>query len=1066
MAVTCPSCGSQNPESSKFCAECATPLAGVTRPAESRRTVTILFADVSGSTSLGEQLDPESLRALMGRYFSVMQAIIERHGGTVEKFIGDAVMAVFGIPTLHEDDALRAVRAAAEIGERLAILNAELGASRGIAIRFRTGVNTGEVVAGDPDSGQTLVTGDAVNTAARLEQAAAVGEIVIGDLTYLLVRDAVKVEPLAPLSLKGKAAPMTAYRLLGVTPGAAGHARRLDAPLIGRTNELAALEASFAATVTGRSCRLVTVLGAAGVGKSRLLAEFAASLTGRARILTGRCLPYGEGITYWPIAEVVRAAAGIDEADDREAALAKLQALAAVAPEATVVAERVAQAIGLAGGSAPAEEIGWAVRKLFEALARATPLVIEFDDIQWADEAFLDLLEHVLTLAHEAPLLLVCPARPELLERRPGWGSGWPKADLLRLEPLAAEGAAQLITQLPGGANMPEVLRDRILSAAEGNPLFVEEMLAMLVDEGQLTDVGGTWQASPRLAKVRIPPTISALLAARLDQLAPTERALAERASVVGQLFEHAALVELGPPGASGSLSRDLLSLVRKELIRPDRSLLSAGDAYRFRHLLIRDAAYEALPKAERAELHARFGDWLERISGDRAEEYEEIIGYHLEQAQRYRTELGLLDETTAALADRAATRLAAAGRRAFDTSGTAAAIALLERALALQPEPSAERAETLIRLGEASDTAGRRVEARSYTREAQTWADSAGEPITQAMAVVARTSILKAFDPQDDEGAAVVNAAATLADAGHHREAARAHRLLAGLYMDLGQYREALAFADSAVEQATLSRDHQLLARALASRAGLWTMGPMRASSAIDAHEALSHEVQASRGAQCDLAFNLAMLYGMTGRFEEARVAAALSRAIAIELGKPLVAALTSLASGPMERLAGNLEGAEAELRADFETLTQAGEGGWRATTAGYLAHVLCDRGSLDEASAVCDEAERISAEDDFASQVLWRSARARALAHHDPDAALALAKDALARVAATDVPIEHGNALLSLADVHEAASRWGQALEAIEHAIAVFTAKGATAYVKMAERRRKSIDARLRHV
>jgi class 3 adenylate cyclase/tetratricopeptide (TPR) repeat protein len=1067
MAVACPSCGTDNSEGAKFCSECAAPLAPAAAARETRRTVTILFADVSGSTSLGEQLDPESLRALMGRYFAEMRSIIERHGGTVEKFIGDAVMAVFGIPILHEDDALRAVRAAADIGARLAELNAELGAERGIAIRFRTGVNTGEVVAGDPASGQTLVTGDAVNTAARLEQAAIAGEVVIGPLTYQLVRDAVEVERLEPLDLKGKAQPVHAYRLLSVTPGAAGHTRRLDAPLIGRQAELVRLEHAFAEALAERRCGLVTLLGAAGVGKSRLLAEFSGSLVGRARLLTGRCLPYGEGITYWPIAEVVRAAAGIDDDDDRKAASAKLRALAADAPEATVVAERVAQAIGLAGGSAPGEEIFWAVRKLLEALARRHPLVIEFDDIQWADEAFLDLLEHVLTLAHDAPLLLVCPARPELLERRPGWGSGWPQATTLRLEPLDGESAGQLIEQLPGGSALPVALRTRIVEAAEGNPLFVEEMLGMLVDEGHLTEMDGAWRASSELAEIPVPPTISALLAARLDQLAPGERGLAERASVVGQSFEQAALVELLPAGGGAGLSRDLLALVRKELIRPDRAILSPGDAYRFRHLLIRDAAYEALPKAERADLHARFGDWLERVSGDRAEEFEEIIGYHLEQAHRYRTELGLLDPPTAALAERAAARLAAAGGRAVNTSGSDAAIGLLERALTLRPEPSAGRAETLITLGRATSGAGRLAEAKVHLEEALSWAALAADPTVEAMATVQLTSVIwmiRADYTLLEHGPALARAAAVLENARRHWDASRAYRLLAGKHRDVGRHEEAIRFIDLSIAQARLSQDRHLLAQALSPRAWQLTVGPLPAAAVIKAIEPLLREVEASAVARSDVLFVLAEQYGLTGRYDEARAAAVLSRSLELEVGHSLGAAATSQVSAPVERLAGNLDTAEAELRADYAILEQAGEKNYRSTTAGLLAHVLCDRGALADALALTQEAERISAEDDNLSQILWRSARARALAKLDPTAALALAGDAVGRAAGAEIPVvHHGNALLSLAEVHEAASRTVEALDAVKRAIDVFEAKGATAYVELAERRREALQERL---
>jgi class 3 adenylate cyclase len=1063
MAVVCTSCGSENSDSAKFCSECAAPIA--LKPRGLRRTVTILFADVSGSTSLGEQLDAESMRALMGRYFAEMRTIIERHGGTVEKFIGDAVMAVFGIPQLHEDDALRAVRASTEIRERLRRLNVELEAERGIAIRFRTGVNTGEVVAGDPADGQTLITGDAVNTAARLEQAAAPGEILIGPTTHRLVRDAVSVEPLAPLALKGKARPLHAYRLLSVIPGASGHARRLDAPLVGRESELAALQQAFTAALVERRCRLVTLLGAAGVGKSRLLAEFGALVADRATVLSGRSLPYGEGITYWPLAEVVRMAAAIDEADDRDAAMAKLRLVAADAADVDLVAERIGLAIGLATGSAPAEEISWATRQLLETLARQRPLVIEFDDIQWADEAFLDLLEYIVSLAHDAPLLLVCPARPELLDRRPGWGSGLPQATSLRLEPLAAESTAQLIAHLPGGTALPEPLRARILDAAEGNPLFVEEMLGMLVDESHLALADdGAWHTSSALAAVEVPPSIAALLAARLDQLPPGERSLAERASVMGKSFEQAALAELVPAGQRGALARDLLALVRKDLIRPDRSLLSAGDAYRFRHLLIRDAAYDALSKAERAELHARFGDWLERVSGDRLEEYEEIIGYHLEQAYSYHAELGLPDAASAALAERAAKRLASAGRRALEISGPAAAITLLERALGLEIEPSADRAETLIALGEAISRAGRLAAGQPYIEEALGWASNAGNDIIEAVARVALTSASFNLDPggvSRDDSAAVAAAAAVLETAGLHWEAAKAYRLIAVMHFDGSRHDEALRFAELAIVQARLSQDRHQVAATLAFRASLWTSGPLPAAAVIEAIERLLPEVEGSGIPRSFMFFNLVELYGMTGRFDEAREAAALSRSIALDLGHVFEAAATSHASGPMERVAGNLESAETELRADYETLMQAGERRLGSTTAGFLAHVLCDRGVMDEALTLTEQAERISAEDDYLSQVLWRSARARALATQDPQAALGLATEAVARAGAAGDPVFHGGALLSLAEVHEAADRWQEALSAIQGAIILFQAKGATAYVERAEERREKVLA-----
>src|SRR5581483_10184370 len=389
----CPGCGEENPDKFRLCGFCGTPLAPALPPQEVRKTVTIVFSDLKGSTNLGEALDSESLREVMSRYFDEMRAELERHGGTIEKFIGDAVMAVFGLPTLHEDDALRAVRAAAGMKRALERLNGELERVWGVRLTNRTGVNTGEVVAGDPSAGQRLVTGDAVNVAARLEQAAPANEVLLGELTYRLVKDAVEVEAVEPLELKGKAERVPAYRLLSVREQGEGWTRRRDAPMVGREQELDTLLASFDAAVAERACRLATVVGDAGVGKSRLNEEFLASIGERARVLSGRCLSYGEGITFWPLVEVVRQAASIEEEDTPGVARAKLVSLAG--PEGDDVVERVASAIGLSPETFPIEELFWGARKLLESLAREQPLVVLFDDIHWAEPTFLDLVEHL-----------------------------------------------------------------------------------------------------------------------------------------------------------------------------------------------------------------------------------------------------------------------------------------------------------------------------------------------------------------------------------------------------------------------------------------------------------------------------------------------------------------------------------------------------------------------------------------------------------------------------------------------------------------------------------------------
>ena len=512
---------------------------------QQRKTVSILFCDLTSSTALGETVDPERLRALLARYFERMKAIVERHGGSVEKFIGDAVMAVFGVPVLHEDDALRAVRAAVEMRDALP----ELG------LRGRIGVMTGEVVTGTEER---LATGDAVNVAARLEQAAQPGEVLIGQATLALVRGAAEVEPIEPLELKGKAKPVSAYRLLRVRDAPE---RLLEAPFVGRERELALLRQAWERVQSQQLCELVTVVGDAGIGKSRLIAELLASI--EATVVRGRCLPYGDGITYWPVVEVLK------QLDDRPTDEAAVAALGSLLGETEEVSS--------------ADEIAWAFRKLLEHAAAERPLVVLFDDIQWGEETFRDLIEHVALLSSGAPILLLCTARPELIERRPTWPV------TLRLEPLGEDHVEELI---PG--RISGELRMKIARAAGGNPLFIEEMLAMAAEAN-----GG----------VVVPPTLQALLAARLDQLEREERNVLERGSIEGVSFHRGAVQALG--SEETHVTARLAALVRKELIRPDRSQLVGEDGFRFRHLLIRDAAYDALPKAKRAELHELFATWL-----------------------------------------------------------------------------------------------------------------------------------------------------------------------------------------------------------------------------------------------------------------------------------------------------------------------------------------------------------------------------------------------------------------------------------------------------------------------
>src|SRR5215211_4817087 len=784
--TVCPVCGEPNPARASFCLNCGSQLpaaAAAGRPA--RKTVTVVFTELAETALAAQRLDPESLAVVMARWFDHMRGLFERHGGRVQKFVGDAVVAVFGIPVVNEDDALRAVRAAAGLHQGLADLNRELERGWGVTLQARTGVNTGEVVTGDPAIGDALVLGDAVNVAARLEQVAEPGEVLLGQSTFRLVRDAVEAERVTPLHLKGRGTPVVAYRLGRVDPGAPGHARRQDAPIVGREPELRLFAWVYERVVATGSSQLLTVLGPAGAGKTRLVTEAVATLAG-ATVLRGRCLSYGEGITYWPVAEIVRQAAGIADTDPPAEATARLRRLLGSDEDRDRerVAARIAQLVGLDAAPAPAEEAAWAFRRLLELLAGRGPLVVVLDDLHWAEPGLLDLVEHVADYGRGAPILLVAMARPEFLEDRPGWAGGKLNATTLLLEPLDDAEATRLLAALAGPVTLPEAATGPITKAAGGNPLFLEELLAALVEEGRLRRHDGQWVAAD-LADLGIPPSIQALLTARLDRLEGPERAVLERAAVAGQVFDQSAVVALSPPSVRAEVPARLQALVRRELLRPAPARLTGDQGFQFRHLLLRDATYDSIPKQARAELHELFAVWGERTAGARLREIEEIIGYHLEQAWRYRVELGIADERNQRLAGAAARRLGSAGRRALGRGDLPAASKLLERAVSLLPAGDPGGLELLVELADVLVSTGEFARAESVLDQVAAVAAGRGDERLAAHAGVGRLR-MEVGVASDLDAAALQRetrqASATFAEFEDQRGLAKAWGLLGAL--------------------------------------------------------------------------------------------------------------------------------------------------------------------------------------------------------------------------------------------------------------------------------------------
>jgi class 3 adenylate cyclase/tetratricopeptide (TPR) repeat protein len=1001
-----------------------------------RKVVTIVFADLVGSTALHERLDAESAGLFMERYYRAMRGAVEAHGGIVTQLLGDGVKAVFGAPRVAEDDALRAVTAAVEMQRAFHELAREQVGAVG-RTGLRVAVNTGEVLVGD----NSEIIGDPVNVAARLQEQGGDGDVVIGESTRRLVAELVTLKPLGTFRLKGRSEVVAAHRVVSLErPGGA-----TATVFVGREDPLRRLMGVFEAAVAARGARLTAVLGAPGQGKSRLLAELARKLGARATFLVARCESAG-GATFAPLVEAFRAVLPLDDGVGGET---QRDAIAAVAFGDETERSRISAGMValLAGEPASPEETFFVVRRFLTALAAEMPVVLAIDDLQWAEPLLLDLVEHLAQWT-AAPLLLLAAARPELRAVRPSLaGPGGLVADAITLAGLDAGAATRLAASVLGADEIPAAIAGRVLAASEGNPLFIAELVRMLVHDGALRREGDRWTAGVELDSLEMPPTIQALLAARIERLAPEERVVLERAAVIGRHFSRAAVAHLVPIELV-ELEDRLEGLKRSELIELDGSVLFGEPVLRFHHLLTREAAYRRLLKGTRAELHGRFAEWLEARAGESVE-HDEAIGWHFEQAHHYLRELAPMGERGRSLGERASRRLAAAGRRALARDDLPPAASLLGRALDALEAADPARAELALDRCEALLAAGDVALAAQAIAEIERFAASSSRLQAWRTCFAGQLAVLTDPETLRSTADAVAAAAASLGSLGDAAGEAKAHSVHATALARLGEIGRCEAALDRALEAARRAGDRRRASAVLAGAplAALWGPSPVTRASGrcLDVMRVL----RVTQGAPAVEAVALrcqAVLEALRGRTDAARRMVASARRMVEELGIASRVLEADVAAGLIELLDGDVVAAEGHLRGAYAGLRDQGLGIDAAQAAALLGRALLAQERGDEAEALSHEAEALAG-DDTKAAIAWRGVRAEALARrHEHEAAVALARDAVAIAATTDALLDHADARRALAATLLRAGRPDEAAREESHALRLWEAKGAT--------------------
>ena len=1058
--ATCPNCGNGLDERANFCPACGKPL-GTRLQTQEFRIVTVVFCDVVKSTELERELGDQPMQRLMDRYGAAVRKALGDRGASVGKRHGDGFMAAFGVPDLHEDDALRAVRAAAELRGALDELAAEVRRQRGLEFHVRLGLNTGNVLVRDAGTLEEELTGTAVNLGKRFEEAAGPGEILIGDETYRLVADAVKAAPAGPVTVKGAAEPQTVWRVLEVLPDRPGRARRPIAPMVGRGREQELLLRLFERAAAEETCHLVSVLGSAGVGKSRLVDEFVMTLGDQAAVLRGHCPAFGDSVTMWPMVEIVRQAAGIGPDDSAEQARSRLGELLGGEQRGTLVTERIAQLLGFGQDTGLPEDTYWALQRLLEILARRRPLVLVIDDLHWADPILLDAVEHVAEHA-DAPLVLLCMARPdELFPRRQHWPGGKANALSFQLSPLPEREGEQLVVHLLGG-RVDQAVQAHVSEWAQGYPLLVEELVTNLRDEGWLRAADGRWtlqvgteEAAERRART-VPTSIHALLLARLDRLGPRGRAVIEPAAVVGQQFHLGDVEALHPGAPPADLAAGLQELVRLDLIRADHGPTSAplppnsGAGYRFRHATVKTVAYERLPDDRRAELHERYADWLERETEDRRSQFDEIVAHHFYEAYRYTRRLDPGGERVTELASRAGERYAAAGQRAAVRGDTRLVQAWLGRSARLLPAEHPLRLAALPPLAEAQQSSGRLTEATRAYQELARSATAVGNEGLALHATIGRLGITAVHDPKQflREGRDEVELAiAAFERLGDRLGLAKAWHLLAYLDWTRGRLTQAEAAAERARALAREAKDPGWEANAIGMHCLTLYWGPLP----LEAVERRSREAlaEAERSGVSSLAATayrvLARVAAHRGDLEEARRFVDLATAITREEGSLLPRAVDCISRALVEMLAGDLAAAEQVLRGGYGQLEEMGGTGPMVNVAALLARVLLLRGRNDDAEELTRTCERLAAPDQADAQVKWRSIRAIAIARRgELGDGERLAREAVYMAGKTDQLDSRAETHVDLAEVLLLGGRGREAEHELDRAIALFQEKG----------------------